>query len=135
MNQLNGVIHALSSGEGIHQIEVTVAQMICAATVTGDGASQHWSPGQRVVMTFRELDVSLAKNLSGQISIRNILPCTVSALEHGEVLTRVALNLGTERLFSVITRNSANRLKLEVGDSVDALIKANAMMLLPEAQS
>lgn len=132
MNQLAGVITSVCSSEGIHLIEAQVGDVCCAATLTGDGVTRHWEAGQSVRLAFRELEVSLAKDLNGQISIRNLLPCHVTAVMHGEVLTRVQLAFSGQTLHSVITRNSAQRLKLAAGDQVTALIKASAVMLQAE---
>jgi molybdate transport system regulatory protein len=134
MNRLTGIISAVSSCDSVHVIDTIVADIRCTSTLTGDCAHDHWQPGQAVTLAFRELEVSLAKNLSGQISIRNRLPCLVTSICHGEAFTRVGLSLGKQSLHSVITRQSARLLELAEGDQVEALIKATSVMLLAEAE-
>lgn len=135
MNTLIGTIHALESAGGIHHIEVDVGGERCTATVTGDALDARWQPGTRVTLSFSELEVALARDLAGLISIRNVLPCTVTELEAGNVLARVRLDLAGQSIDSVITLRSARRLDLQAGVRVEALIKANDMMILPEAAS
>jgi molybdate transport system regulatory protein len=130
MNTLTGTISHVDSADGIHLIEVDAGGTPCTATVTGDGFDQKWLTGQQVMLAFREQEVSLAKHLSGLISIRNMLPCTIREIEHGKVLTRIVLNFAGQSIESVITRRSAIRLNLAPGDEVDALIKSSDMMLL-----
>ena len=133
MNTLSGTLVAVESAGGIHHIEVDAGGATCVATVTGEGLDARWLPGARVTLRFSELDVSLARELAGRISIRNILPATVCALEAGEVLARVQLEVGTQHIDSIITRRAAERLGLAPGVEVQALIKANDMRILPEA--
>jgi len=135
MNHLTGIISAVSSCDSIHVIESAVGDTRCTSTLTGDSADGYWQAGQAVTLAFRELEVSLAKNLSGQISIRNRLPCRVESIEHGKAFTRVRLALGAQTLHSVITRQSARLLELEPGDLVEALVKATSVMLLPGDQA
>jgi molybdate transport system regulatory protein len=132
MNALGGTIFAIESAAGIHHIEVDVGGVICTATVIGEALDARWVVGARVTLSFSELDVSLARDLTGLLSIRNVLAGTIRELEIGEVLARVRLDLALQSIDSVITRRSALRLGLAPGMRVDALIKANDMRILPE---
>lgn len=65
-----------------------------------------------------------------KLSARNVLKGKVKSLHHGEVNTEVVLDLGggTE-LVSVITKGSADGLKLRKGKKVYAVIKASNVIL------
>lgn len=85
--------------------------------------------GKQVILLFKETEVSLAKNLTGLISLRNRLQAKVKHIERGEILSAVTLDYQSYSLVSVITTRGMDRLQLEVGDQVDALIKANEVVL------
>ena len=65
-----------------------------------------------------------------KISARNNLKGTIKEIKYGEVLAElvIALSGGTE-ITSLITRDSAESLGLDVGKEVSALIKASNVMI------
>lgn len=65
-----------------------------------------------------------------QISARNILKAKIKRIVRGSVNAEVTLWIapGVE-LVSIVTRTSADRLKLEIGKEVFAVIKSNSVMI------
>jgi molybdopterin-binding protein len=62
-----------------------------------------------------------------ELSARNQLSGTVTGVKlMGEVVVQLA---GGEELVSVITRDSAERLNLQIGDKVTVIIKSTEVML------
>ncbi|HKW23414.1 MAG TPA: TOBE domain-containing protein [Ktedonobacterales bacterium] len=65
-----------------------------------------------------------------ELSARNQLSGTVTAVKLGVVMGEVVVQLaGGEELVSVITRDSAERLNLQIGDKVTVIIKSTEVML------
>lgn len=136
MNRLPGTISTIDTHGSIALVDVAVGAHRFTATLIGSGDEiASWQPGVAVSLLFKETEVSLAKNLSGQISMRNRIPCTVSAIEHGRLLTRVGLDFHGHAIESVITTRSAHALDLAVGDQVEGLVKANEMTVLAEVNA
>ncbi|RZI43657.1 hypothetical protein EGT07_07755 [Herbaspirillum sp. HC18] len=133
MNRLPGTISEVEVHGSIALIEAQVDKHRFTATLIGAGEeASGWRPGRAVTLLFKETEVSLAKNLSGLISMRNRIPCTVVAIERGKLLARVVLDFEGRRLESVITTRSSLALGLAVGDTVEGLVKANEMTLAAE---
>ena len=97
-------------------------------------------PGRRVgrkwLFDRRDLDRLLGlMDRPGQppagldISARNQLRGRVMAVTIDGVMAEVLLRIGDQQLVSIITRGSAERLGLTVGDEVFALIKSTEVML------
>jgi molybdopterin-binding protein len=63
------------------------------------------------------------------ISARNHLWGRIVAVTMGDVMAEVRLAVGDQELVSVITRASAERLNLAVGDTVAAIIKSTEVMI------
>ncbi len=63
------------------------------------------------------------------ISARNKLRGTIQQLVLGNVMAHVVLRVGENVIESVITRRSAEELKLKQGDTVTAIIKATEVMI------
>jgi molybdate transport system regulatory protein len=76
----------------------------------------------------KSTEVSLATGAADGLSIRNRIPGTVRTVEPGSVMTTVKVEIaGGDTLTAVITRESADELRLAAGDRVTALIKSTEM--------
>ena len=65
-----------------------------------------------------------------KISARNSFQGTISKISKGPVSTEVAITIGPGlELVSVITTNSAKKLKLKVGQKAYAIIKSDSVMV------
>lgn len=133
MNRLPATIAAIEVHGSIALVDVAVDGHCFTATLVGTGEEvATWAVGMPVSLLFKETEVSLAKNLSGLLSLRNRIPAAVAAIEHGKLLTKATLAFGAHTIESVITTRSARALSLAVGDRVEGLVKANEMTVMPE---
>ncbi|MDO8653241.1 MAG: TOBE domain-containing protein [Undibacterium sp.] len=131
MNSLSGHIVSIEAHGSVAIVDVAVATHRFTATLLGSAEQlASWKIGQSVRLLFKETEVALAKNLSGQISLRNRFPGSVTKIEIGQVLTRVIINMNNVEISSVITSRSARGLQLALGDQVEGLVKSNEMSLL-----
>lgn len=80
--------------------------------------------GGRVRLKVRAGDVAIATHRHEGLSIRNQLECTVEQVVPRGTAVEITLALGRQRLFSRITRQSAEALALGPGRRVVALVKA-----------
>ncbi|MDF1881097.1 TOBE domain-containing protein [Sulfurimonas sp. MAG313] len=86
--------------------------------------------GTQLRLGTKSSNVSLAKAFSGELSIDNQLPCTISGFEVGELLVVVKLNFFDTMIESIITKDSFVRMKLQKGDAVIALIKSSELSIV-----
>ena len=63
------------------------------------------------------------------LSARNRLEGKVTEIESGGVMTHVVIRVGKNIVESVITKRSAEEMKLKVGDTVTVVIKSTEVML------
>lgn len=63
------------------------------------------------------------------LSARNQFKGTVKSVKLGQVMAEVIVKVGRIEVVSLISRTSAEKLKLKVGDSVTAIIKATEVMV------
>lgn len=63
------------------------------------------------------------------LSARNKLVGKIEGLKVGSVMVHVVVRVGNNLIESVITRSSADEMKLKVGDTVTAIIKSTEVML------
>jgi molybdopterin-binding protein len=63
------------------------------------------------------------------ISARNKLRGKIEEIQLGDVMAHVTVRVGDNLIESVITRRSADELKLKKGDPVSAVVKATEVMI------
>jgi molybdopterin-binding protein len=63
------------------------------------------------------------------LSARNRLEGTITEIQFGGVMAHVVVRVGNNLIESVITKRSADEMKLKVGDKVSAIIKSTEVML------
>ncbi len=68
------------------------------------------------------------------LSARNNLLGVIERVHGDGVMAEVALRIGDQTLISIITRSSADRLGLKVGDTVYAVIKSTEVMIAKPGQ-
>jgi molybdate transport system regulatory protein len=130
MNKLRGQVVGIESNGHVSLVDVECGGDVFTATVLeAPGAVPYMQIGAEVALMFKETEVALAKNLSGLISLRNRFPVTVHGIDQGEILSAVQLDYRGQTLTSVITTRGVRRLGLAPGDTLEALVKANEVML------
>lgn len=131
MNKLTGKISKIQQSGAILLVDVDVNGHGFSAMLIESATQPEWlQTGHTIELVFKETEVSLAKNLSGMISMRNRMKCTILHIERGELLSKVSLQFQKYVITSAITTRSVNSLDLKVGDEVEALVKANEVSLM-----
>jgi molybdate transport system regulatory protein len=131
VNKLSGTITKIQQSGAIILVDADVNGYGFSAILIESASQPDWLvQGNGINLVFKETEVSLAKNLSGLISTRNRMKCTVEKIKRGELLSKIGLNFQNERITSAITSRSVDMLQLEVGDEVEALVKANEISLM-----
>jgi molybdopterin-binding protein len=85
--------------------------------------------GKKVRLLVKPTNISLAKNLIGEISLSNQIVANIQSLENGQLLTSVILEINDTILESIITVDSSKRMNLQIGESVTILIKASNLSI------
>jgi molybdopterin-binding protein len=63
------------------------------------------------------------------LSARNQLKGRITKITLGDIMAHVVVKVGKNTIESVITRRSAESMKLEKGDAVEVVIKSTEVML------
>ena len=63
------------------------------------------------------------------LSARNQLSGTIEEIQIGDIMAHVTVKVGDNIIESVITRTSAEELKLKKGDTVRAVVKSTEVMI------
>jgi molybdopterin-binding protein len=128
-------VDLLSADEVARQLHLNVKRVQALAR---DGRLPGRRVGRRWLFDRRDLDRALGTppppDLAGiDLSARNQLRGHILGLTVEGVMAEVTVAIGDQQLVSVITRGSAERLGLRVGDAVLAVIKSTEVMIGKES--
>jgi molybdate transport system regulatory protein len=131
MNRIEVTIIQVMNSGGIIMVDMEAEGLTMTALLIDAPHNPVWlKQGNPVYAVFKETEVSIAKDFSGKISLRNKLPCRVRQIERGELMSIVHMTFMNFQIQSAITTRSVDMLDLKNGDEVTAMIKANEITLM-----
>ena len=131
MNKLPGRITKVQQSGAILLVDVDVDGHGFSALLIESATHPEWlQTGNTIDLVFKETEVTLAKNLSGIISMRNRMKCIVQQIERGELLSKISLKFQEYIVTSAITTRAVDSLQLTIADKIEALVKANEVSLM-----
>lgn len=86
--------------------------------------------GKRVKLAVKPTNISIAKNLSGEISLSNQIVANIKSVENGQLLSSIILEANDTIFESIITADSSKRMNLQKYEQVTILIKASDLSIL-----
>ena len=132
MNKLKGNIEKIISHDGLSLIEVKVNDVLLKSVVITDSSDDSFlKENEQVELLFKETELIISTDENPNISLQNQLNCTIDSIKKGEVLSQVYLTFNSNKISSIITTNSVDRLGLNEGKKVIAMIKTNEIMISP----
>ncbi len=86
--------------------------------------------GVKVKLITKPTHIAIAKKFSGEVSYSNQLEAKIVHIENGKLLSNIKIQIWETTLESIITKDSSERMNLQVGDTVTAFIKANELSIM-----
>jgi molybdate transport system regulatory protein len=127
---LTGKIVLVESSPHMSMVDIDVDGDVFSSIVLETPASAPYlQQGAGVTLLFKETEVSIGKNLTGLISLRNRFKATIDRIEKSDILSKVYLNYKNKEIVSVISTRSTQKLGLADGDHVEWLVKTNEVSL------
>lgn len=130
MNRLKGTIIAIQHSGELSQVDIACDDTMVTAYILGKPESSNLRIGNEVSLLFKESEVALAKDLKGSLSLRNRFEGVIEKIVYGDLLVEVTILFKEDKIVSIISRRACEAMKLKVGESVTALVKANEMTLM-----
>ncbi len=127
LNKLSAVIVSQRHSGGLASIETSCGGYPFRLLVFENQKTRE--DGDETYLIIKESEIAISKTNPTDISISNRIECQIVDIKKGEILCEIELGFNSQKLVSMITVDSANRLELSVGDNVYALIKANEIYL------
>lgn len=125
MSDLAATVQSIQCNDGVNIVTFSLGEQ--TLTMVSLELDEALSIGSKCILSVNASSVAIGKNLSGMLSYSNQLSAKVVAIEKGQLLARILLDISENRVESMITVASTDRLGLEVGDQVTALIKSTVL--------
>lgn len=131
MNSLNGHITGVWTEGDLSMVSVVLKgeHTFEVMVIDTPETRSYLTTGHEVSLLFKETEVVLSVTPDVVTSIQNCIPCTISAIEKGKMLSRVHLESSSGKLAALLPSQFLDRLKLNKATPVWALIKFNEIML------
>lgn len=131
-NQIQGIVEYVDKGGVNSLVYVKLKSGYTLISVITNSAveSLGLKIGDEVTAIFKSSSVLITTDIALNISARNKFHGIVDAINIGEVNAEVIVNIGgSDKIASIITADSIQSLKLELGTEVSAVIKSSDVMI------
>lgn len=124
------LLSAEEAARYLHLHVKRVQALARAGRLPGRRVGRRWLFDRRDLDRLLGSEAPLPRAAGGlDLSARNQLHGSIVALAVDGVMAEVRLRIGDQELIAIITRGSAERLRLAVGDAVVAVIKSTEVMI------
>ena len=90
MNRIEVTINEVSSSGGVILVDLLAENCPMSALLIDAAENPTWlKKGNTILAIFKETEVSIAKDFTGKISMRNKLTCIIRNIEHGQLMSIV----------------------------------------------
>lgn len=131
-NQIAGIVELISNGTVNAEVYIKLKSGYTMISVITNTAVNNLDLklGDEVVAIFKSSTVLITTDISLNISARNKFQGTVDSINQGEINSELIIDIGNgDKIASVITTNSIDRLTIKEGAQVSAIIKASDVMI------
>ncbi len=131
-NQIAGIVELISNGTVNAEVYIKLKSGYTMISVITNTAVNNLDLklGDEVVAIFKSSTVLITTDISLNISARNKFQGTVDSINQGEINSELIIDIGNgDKIASVITTNSIEKLGIIKGSQVSAIIKASDVMI------
>jgi len=130
MNRLEGSIEKIRVCESLSLVTIDcLGQRLSSIIIETPKTVDYLIEKNSIQVLFKETEVIIGLGSNQSVSLQNQLPCKITSIKKGELLSAINLDFKGMTIRSIITSNAVNQLELKAGMEVLALIKTNEVML------
>lgn len=131
-NQISGKVELIEHGKINAEIFIKLKSGYTLVSVITNTAANNLNLkiGDEVVAIFKSSTVLITTDITLNISARNKFQGTIDSVNKDEINTELIIDIGnSDKIASVITTSSFERLKIDIGTQVSAIIKASDVII------
>jgi len=130
-NQWQGTVDSIVQGIVNSEVKIKLAEDVYVVSIITNGAVKNLDlkVGDAVIALVKASEIILGYGVE-KISARNVFSGSVTEILSGAVNCEISIGLTSgATVTSIITKASAERLEIEVGKSICAVVKASSVMI------
>ncbi len=131
-NQISGTVELILNGTVNAEVYIKLKSGYTIVSVITNSAVSNLDLkiGDEVVAIFKSSTVLITTDISLNISARNKFQGTIDSIHKGEINSELIIDIGNgDKIASIITSNSIDRLNIKEGIQVSAIIKASDIII------
>jgi len=131
-NQFAGEVIQLTHGAVNDEVTLRTAEglEIVAVITHGSASALGLAAGKRAFALVKASSIIVMVDVAGnQVSARNCIAGTVSAVTKGAVNSEVTISAGRTAIAAIVTNESVERLGLAPGKAASAMFKASSVIV------
>ena len=130
-NQLPATVKNVKKGAVNDEITLELAGGATLTAIITSESTQNLglAAGKEAVAVIKASSVLVSTDETLRLSARNRLAGTVSRIETGAVNSEVDVKVGGNTFVAIITKHSAEEMKLAVGQAVNVIVKASHVLV------
>uniref|UniRef100_E1TCQ6 TOBE domain-containing protein n=1 Tax=Burkholderia sp. (strain CCGE1003) TaxID=640512 RepID=E1TCQ6_BURSG len=131
-NQFAGEVVQLTHGAVNDEVTLRTAEgfEIVAVITHGSASTLGLAVGKRAFALVKASSIIVMVDVaSNQVSARNCIAGTVSAVTKGAVNSEVTISAGSAQIAAIVTNGSVERLGLAPGKAASAMFKASSVII------
>lgn len=130
-NQLPATVKNVKKGAVNDEITLELAGGATLTAIITSESTQNLelAAGKEAVAVIKASSVLVSTDETLRLSARNQLAGTVSRIETGAVNSEVDVKVGGNTFVAIITKHSAEEMKLAVGQAVNVIVKASHVLV------
>ena len=130
-NQLPATVKNVKKGAVNDEITLELAGGATLTAIITSESTQNLglAAGKEAVAVIKASSVLVSTDETLRLSARNQLAGTVSHIETGAVNSEVDVKVGNNTFVAIITKHSAENMKLTVGQAVNVIVKASHVLV------
>jgi len=127
MSAIRAVISGIESEKNLNIVTFTFgSHQLCMMSLDLSGDMKI---GKKVLLEAKPSHIAIGMGRCEDISYSNKLPCKITAIKRGRLVSVVALACEDTYLESIITTRSVEKMRLREGAEVSAYIKASELSI------
>ena len=127
MNKVRAEVKTIEASGHLHRITLDAGGETFVVITLELG--EDFVVSSRVNISFKSTHVAIARGLQGEVTISNRIASKVETIRRKPILTEVVLCSRAGSFTALITTRALERLGLQEGDEVTALMKASDLYL------
>jgi len=127
LNNIKAIVTKINYHDGVNIVEFDFNSI--KLSMISLELSNQIKVGTSVILGVKPSHITLAKNLTGQISASNNFEANITQITEGKLLASINMQIFDIKLESLITANSVKRIGLKKDENVTVLIKAGELFI------